>query len=38
VLETEEEQDKVIGAMAEAEAEAEVEFEFTSDGSDDDYH
>jgi len=36
VLETEEEQDKVIGAMAEAEAE--VEFEFTSDGSDDDYH
>ena len=38
MLETEEEQDKVIGAMAEAEAEAEVEFEFTSDGSDDDYH
>ena len=36
MLETEEEQDKVIGAMAEAEAE--VEFEVTSDGSDDDYH
>jgi hypothetical protein len=36
VLETEEEQDTTIGAVADVEVEG--EFEFTSGSSDDDYH